>query len=265
MGHHNIRFNGDAHSLHGAWSPPTSRANFCEEDYAVTLYVAELVNSLTNLAYVHLALRSMYGPGNGGLFAPNADFMSVSLLGLGLGSFLFHASLRQTLEFADEFSMLGLTWAMLQATLTTRQSPTRSHVISTVLAVFFTSFAVFYLRSPSIIYQVIAFVGCLLLVIVANQYLLHWSWPALPQAKRRDWNRRTWRAVFISALGYVLWNIDLEYCAALRNIRRQVGLPWAWLFELHGWWHVLTAIGAAQFMDVAREVRRETKREHKRE
>lgn len=28
MGHHNLRFDGDAHSLHGAWSPPTSRAKY---------------------------------------------------------------------------------------------------------------------------------------------------------------------------------------------------------------------------------------------
>lgn len=27
------------------------RPSFCEEDYAVTVYVAELVNSFTNLAY----------------------------------------------------------------------------------------------------------------------------------------------------------------------------------------------------------------------
>ncbi|KID64794.1 alkaline ceramidase family protein, partial [Metarhizium hybridum] len=265
MGHHNIRFDGDAHSLGGAWSPPTSRANFCEEDYALTLYVAEFINSLTNLAYVHLALRYMYGPGSAGLLAPKIDFMSASLFVLGIGSFLFHASLRQTLEFADEFSMLGLTWAMLQATLTTGQSRTKSRLVSTGLAVCFASFAIFYLQSPKIIYQVIAFVACVFVLILRAQYLLYWLQPALPEAKRRDWNKRTWKAVFLCVLGYFLWNIDLEYCAALRSIRQQLGLPWAWLFELHGWWHVLTAIGAAQCMNVAREVRQEVERGQKRE
>ncbi|KID75228.1 Alkaline ceramidase 3 [Metarhizium brunneum] len=265
MGHHNIRFDGDAHSLGGAWSPPTSRANFCEEDYALTLYVAEFINSLTNLAYVHLALRYMYGPGSAGLLAPKIDFMSASLFVLGIGSFLFHASLRQTLEFADEFSMLGLTWAMLQATLTTGQSRTKSRLVSTGLAVCFASFAIFYLQSPKIIYQVIAFVACVFVLILRAQYLLYWLQPALPEVKRRDWNKRTWNAVFLCVLGYFLWNIDLEYCAALRSIRQQLGLPWAWLFELHGWWHVLTAIGAAQCMNVAREVRQEVERGQKRE
>jgi hypothetical protein len=29
----------------------TKKNSFCEEDYAVTLYIAEFVNTLTNLAY----------------------------------------------------------------------------------------------------------------------------------------------------------------------------------------------------------------------
>ncbi|KAK2594965.1 alkaline ceramidase ydc1 [Conoideocrella luteorostrata] len=265
MGHHNIRFDGDTYSLMGVWGPPTSRANFCEEDYGLTFYLAEFINSLTNLAYVYLALRYMYGPGSRGMFAPKLDFMSISLLGLGIGSFSFHASLRQTLEFADEFSMLGLTWSLLQATLTTRQSATKSFIISTGLALCFTSFAIFYLRSPSIIYQVIAFVIGLLVVILRTQYLYHWAQPAFPKAKSRDWNIRTWKAISVCLVGYVLWNIDLEYCAQLRTIRQQVGLPWAWLFELHGWWHVLTAIGASLFMNVARELREEEKLEQKKE
>jgi dihydroceramidase len=207
----------------------------------------------------------MYSPGSRGLFAPKVDFMSVSLLGLGIGSFLFHASLRHVMEFADEFSMLGLTWSMLQATLTARQSPAKSNLISAGLAVCFLSFAAFYLQSPQILYQVVAFGTGLLLVILRTQYLYHWLQPAFPTAKSRDWNFRTWKAILTCLAGYVLWNIDLEYCTQLRSLRQQVGLPWAWLFELHGWWHILTAMGASQFMDVAREVREEVKREQKRE
>ncbi|KAI6085942.1 ceramidase [Hypoxylon rubiginosum] len=263
MGHHNIRFDGDTHALNGAWSPPTSRANFCEEDYALSFYLAEFINSVSNIAYVYLALRYMYGPGSRGIFAPRWDFMSISLLGLGIGSFLFHASLRYLLEFADEFSMLGLTWSMLQVSLTARQSPTKARLISIGLAIFFTVFAVFYVQSPLIIYQVFAFAGGILLVILRGSYLFHWVQPAFPKAKSRDWNARMWKGIATCLVGYVLWNIDLQYCAELRSIRHQLGLPWALVFELHGWWHVLTAIGASQFMDVAREVRDEVKEEEK--
>ncbi|KAK3293624.1 ceramidase [Chaetomium fimeti] len=252
MGHHNIQFAGDASSNNGAWSPPTSRANFCEEDYVISYYLAEFINALTNIAYVYLALVAMYPPGGGrSLFRPKYDFMSITLFILGIGSFLFHATLRQTLEFVDEFSMLGLTWSMLQASLTARQSPRKARFVTIGLAAVYLSFSAFYLQSAKIIYQVFAFVTALFGVLFRSQYMFHFLQPAFPDAKRRDWNWRTWKALGICVFGYVLWSIDLEYCAELRNIRERVGLPWAWLFDMS--------------MQVAREVNEELERERERE
>jgi dihydroceramidase len=191
--------------------------------------------------------------------------MSLSLLVLGIGSFLFHATLRQTLEFVDEFSMLGLTWSMLQAALTARQPTARARLITVAVAVVYLSFSAFYLWSAKIIYQVFAFTSSLVAVLARSQYLFHLSRPAFPDAKRRDWNWRVWKALGICVLGYLLWSIDLEYCAELRALRQQVGLPWAWVLELHGWWHILTAVGASQAMQVSREVNEELGREKRRE
>jgi dihydroceramidase len=39
-------------------------------------------------------------------------------------------------------------------------------------------------------------------------------------------------------------------CSYLRSIRGTVGLPWALLLELHGWWHICTGIGAYIFIAV---------------
>ncbi|AEO62056.1 hypothetical protein MYCTH_2312981 [Thermothelomyces thermophilus ATCC 42464] len=198
-----------------------------------------------------------------GFVRPKADFMLLSLLTLGIGSFLFHATMRQTLEFADEFSMLGLTWSLLQAGLTAGQPAARARRITAALAAAYLSFSAFYLWSAEIIYQVFAFTGALLGVLLRSQYVFHLARPALPEAKWRDWNRRTWKALGICVFGYLLWTVDLERCADLRALRERVGLPWAWLFEFHGWWHILTAVGASQAMQVAREVREELKTERR--
>ncbi|KAJ4011223.1 hypothetical protein NW752_007240 [Fusarium irregulare] len=265
MGHHNLRFDGDPHSLSGVWSPPTSRANFCEEDYAITFYLAEFINALTNVTYVYLALRSMYGPRSRsrGLFDPKWDFMSISLMVLGFGSFLFHATLRQTLEFVDELSMMLLSWSMLRSLLILRQSPTNIRYISIVLAIFFISFSVFYVIFSKIIYQVIAFWVSLILVGVRVRYLFNWAKPGFSEENVRNWSVRVWTATFTCLFGYLIWNIDLEFCHELRNLRERIGLPWAFLLEFHGWWHILTAVGASQFMNVVREVREEVDREKK--
>lgn len=257
MGHHNRHFAGDRYALHGVWSPPNSTANFCEEDYAVTRYLAEFINALTNLAYVYFALRYMYGPGNLGLFTPRVDFMSISLLVLGISSFLFHASLRQTLQFADELSMLGLAWSLLQGTLTVRNSPTNSDYINICLAIVFPLFSIFYVWTGKIIYHATAFAAIIFLIVLRCHYLFHWLKPPFPKAKRARWRSRGRNALITLLVGYLLWNIDLEYCAELRKLRQQIGIPWSWLLELHGWWHVLTAISASQFMDIVRELKEE--------
>jgi dihydroceramidase len=197
----------------------------------------------------------MYGPGSKGLLGPKWDFLSVSLLALGIGSFLFHASMKYALEFVDELSMLLLAWSMLQAALTARQTPVVASRITWGLTVFFLGFAAFHVFSAQIIYQVIVFLLSITAIMLRNQYIFHWAKPPLPRPEARDWNRRIWQAFGISMFGYLLWNIDLELCHVLRSTRAQIGLPWAWLLELHGWWHILTAIGADRSMNVAREIR----------
>lgn len=189
--------------------------------------------------------------------------MSTSLFVLGVGSFFYHASLRQGLQFVDDLSMLVLAWSMLQATLTFRQPPARTRLITVGLAVVVPLFSICYVWSPNVLYHTAAFLSMIAILTFRTIYLFHRLQPAFPPAKSQDWGVRTWKAIIISLVGYVLWNIDLEYCAELREFRERVGLPWAWLFELHGWWHILTAIGASTFMDVVREMQEESSLEKK--
>lgn len=202
----------------------------------------------------------MYGPGSLGILRPNLDFMSVSLLGLGIGSFLFHASLRHALEYVDELSMLVLTWSMLQATLVAGQRPSKARTITVVLGSFYLPLLVYYVWSENIIVQVAGFVGSMVIIGLRTNYLVRWV-KAFPKAKGQELTTRSRRAVFVGLFGYLLWNIELKYCVELRDIRASVGLPWAWLFEFHGWWHVFTGMSAGIFMSVAREMRELAPRE----
>jgi len=48
--------------------------------------------------------------------------------------------------------------------------------------------------------------------------------------------------------GYFLWQLDFIFCPQLTSWKRSVGMPWSFVFELHGWWHIFTAVGAYLFM-----------------
>lgn len=196
----------------------------------------------------------MYGPGSRGLFAPNMDFLSVSLLILGLGSFAFHATLRQTMQFADELSMLGLGWSMLIAVFTVRKPTLQDKLIKAACAVFFPAFAVFYVQSGEIVYHATAFFIILTLIVARCQYLFYFHKSSFPAQKMCSWAVRGQWAIITLLVGYALWHMDLELCAQFRAIRAHVGYPWAFLLEPHGWWHILTAVSASVFMDIMREM-----------
>ncbi|OCK76127.1 aPHC-domain-containing protein [Lepidopterella palustris CBS 459.81] len=57
-------------------------------------------------------------------------------------------------------------------------------------------------------------------------------------------SRLTGAGAGLFVLAYFFWLIDVGFCRQLDNLRRQVGLPWGLLLELHGWWHVLSGIAA---------------------
>lgn len=44
--------------------------------------------------------------------------------------------------------------------------------------------------------------------------------------------------------GFGIWMIDNIHCSTLRKWRHEVGLPWGILLEGHGWWHLMTGVGA---------------------
>ena len=127
----------------GYWSPSTSTANFCEEDYVVSHYIGEFVNTLTNLAYVYYAL---YPPqGRLKLLTSSTrqkdeviwalrkssqprtryDLQFAALILVGVSSGIFHASLHMLPQSFDESSMYLLAASWIHALLTTSYVPSR--------------------------------------------------------------------------------------------------------------------------------------------
>lgn len=43
--------------------------------------------------------------------------------------------------------------------------------------------------------------------------------------------------------GWGIWNIDIHLCQFWRFTRREIGMPWGFFLEGHGWWHLLTGYG----------------------
>ncbi|KAF2704531.1 alkaline ceramidase-like protein [Pleomassaria siparia CBS 279.74] len=254
----------------GFWSPVTSTLNWCEEDYYVTIYAAEIVNTLTNLLFMYLAAKGIQNCLNNG----HDKVFVVTFIGyllVGMGSFMFHASLTYPMQLVDELSMIYTTCLTCFATF----SYGKSKLYSQVLAVLLVGLALFitlyyhYLQDPTFHQNAYAILTSI--VLVRSMYLMEVNLrprfrakksktersPSKDQQAREDlrddkiirkmWTLIVWGLTFFLG-GFAIWTLDNEACSTLRQWRRQIGMPWGFLLEGHGWWHVGTGIGAYYYI-----------------
>ncbi|RYP07533.1 hypothetical protein DL765_009131 [Monosporascus sp. GIB2] len=172
MGHHNRHFGGDAYANSGVWGPPTSAANFCEEDYIVTRYIAEFVNSLSNLAYIYMALRLSKIPGLKSAWR-GLDSMSTALFLVGVTSMFYHATLLQYAQFSDDLSMLLIAACILRRLCVYQQTVQVARFITATIASIAVAASVIYVRSGDILLHMLAFSALVHLIWPRTLFLIY--------------------------------------------------------------------------------------------
>jgi len=179
--------------------------------------------------------------------------MSASLAVVGVCSFVFHATLRQTMQFGDDLSMLFLAGSLIQRLYCAGQTASTRRIITATVYAAVCLMSAYYVQSGNIVVHTSMFAVLLTFVWPRTIFLIRHRHAQTRQEKARLF-RQFRKALAYLGLGFLVWNIDLEACSLLRGLRGAVGVPWAWLFELHGWWHFFTALGAAVYMDLVRDL-----------
>ena len=267
------------------------------QDYYATYYVAEIVNSLTNLSFMYFAYRGLK---NCWQYQHDTVF-SVAYGGYLLtatGSFMFHATLKCTLldivnqsdyalpdkadhvfldpwQLVDELNMIYTTCLMVWAAL----SYSRGAAVQIGLGVFLALFCIFitlyyhYLQDPTFHQNVYA--ALTVFIVFRSIYTMETVLrPSLRKSTEADRLRKQrsnqlvptkqqqshdndrdlqiltdmWKLILFGITmflsGFGIWALDNKYCTDLRRWRREIGLPWGIVLEGHGWWHLMTSIGA---------------------
>ncbi|KAI1104133.1 putative alkaline phytoceramidase [Jackrogersella minutella] len=246
---------------HGFWGEKTSTLNFCEEDYVMSYYCAEVCNTLTNALFIWLGYKGIRGC----IKNSHPPIFIVTFIGyivVGLGSTLFHASLKYPMQLVDELAMIYTTCFICFATF----SYARSARFSACLGVSLISLAWFitarYYKTKDPQFHQDAYAILTAIVVFSNMWIMERV--LRPALKKREESRRGTRtprlpttneminqmwvmvatglSVFLG--GYLIWNLDNMYCTTVRGWRHQLQLPWAILLEGHAWWHLMTGIGA---------------------
>nr|ODN91694.1 dihydroceramidase [Cryptococcus depauperatus CBS 7841] len=226
----------------GFWGDHTSTIDWCEINYSHSRFIAEFVNTLSNIPSILIGLYGCYQV----LKNDIPKRYSLCYLGLsliGAGSFGFHASLRWEWQLMDELPMIYVvSYAAYLAVDTLPGFKPRFGLLGPLVLVAWNVFVtVSYICLPNPVYHQAAFAVILITAILRTGALLL----ELPKGypARETTGRLLVRGVTIFALGFVIWNIDNVFCEQLKSIRSFVG-PLGVLVEGHAFWHYMTGYGS---------------------
>ncbi|KAF2401182.1 dihydroceramidase [Trichodelitschia bisporula] len=262
----------------GYWAPITATLDWCEENYYATQYSAEIVNSMTNLLFAYLAIKGI----SNCIINGHDRIFIVSFLGylvVGVGSFLFHSTLKYPMQLIDELSMIYTTCIMFYATFAHNKSTRYITILAGSLITLSVSITAYYHYLKDPIFHQVVYAILTAIVLIRALYVMEINIrpslrmketalrsdsadsdtkPRTRNEQRRidDRDAKILRTMWImiayglSAFlgGFAVWNLDNVFCPTLRTWRRKVGLPWGILLEGHGWWHLMTGIGAYYYI-----------------
>ncbi|CZT10101.1 related to YPC1-Alkaline Ceramidase [Rhynchosporium agropyri] len=234
-----------AHSHTPYWGAPNAQANFCEEDYIITPYIAEFVNTLTNITYLLYAFHGIRNNAN----RKDAVLRNLPYLGIaavGFGSAIFHTTMKNYTQWCDDLSMLVAVASVVHRVYTFDKSLKTTVISGTVFTVVMTAFSIWHCITDELIMHNVIFAFMIVAVGQKTRSIIS-SRVENPAVAKEVRKLATWGGViFVSGFG--IWNIDNALCSSLTPWKRSIGMPWSFVLELHGWWHIFTGAGAYIFI-----------------
>jgi len=211
----------------------------------VTSYIAEFINTLTNLTYLFYAYHGIKSNSDRrDAILRNLPYLGIA--GVGFGSAVFHATLKNYTQWADELSMLIATATVLHRVFTFDKSLSMTVFSGIISALLMTAFIVWHCIVDETFMHSVLFAIMIAFVGIKTRSII--SARVADKAVRHEVKKlATWGGIiFVSGFG--IWNLDNWFCGVLTEAKRWMGMPWSFVLELHGWWHVFTGVGAYVFI-----------------
>ncbi|OJI79581.1 hypothetical protein ASPTUDRAFT_59643 [Aspergillus tubingensis CBS 134.48] len=145
------------------------------------------------------------------------------------------------IDWPDELSMHLLTTPLLYRILSFQATPQYTKTVGIILSVLFTIVMVVHMVMDEFLLHAVTFGTAVYLIATRTLKIIPREIPDAEDRKRIQNVALFGCASFI--FGYLVWLVDEWVCQSLIGARHAVGQPVAFLLELHGWWHVFTAIG----------------------
>jgi dihydroceramidase len=230
----------------GHWGLITSSVDWCELNYQFSHYIAEFWNSTSSFSMVFAGLfgillhRSIVET----RFLLAFFFVSV----LGIGSVMFHGSLKHETQMLDELPMLYAAFTTTFILLENEISLKRNWLAPFLFAwSIVTSCATFFASGTWQFVMFHASFGSAEFFSLYRVYAIYSKWRDNPKTDskttiiQKDITYLFKRGMTSYGIGLFVWQFDLRYCRLLQVIwPKWSGLPNP---QFHAWWHVCVSCG----------------------
>ncbi|KAI6711330.1 hypothetical protein JHW43_006160 [Diplocarpon mali] len=207
------------HAQQPYWGSVNAQHNFCEEDYILTSYIAEVVNTLTNLTYLYYALHGIKNNANRkDAVLRNLPYLGIA--GVGLGSAVFHATMKNYTQWCDDLSMLVAVATVYHRVSTFDKSLSTTVISGFVITAVIAAFSVWHCVTDEITMHSVLFAIMIILVGGKTRSIIT-ARVEDPAVAKEVKNLAAWGAgIFVS--GFIIWNIDNAICSSLTSWKRNV-------------------------------------------
>ncbi|KAJ1738772.1 hypothetical protein H4R22_003084 [Coemansia sp. RSA 1290] len=220
----------------GYWGDVTSSVDWCEENYEWTPYIAEFFNSWSSVAMIILGeCCARMNP---------TGYRAFTLLGrsitvVGIGSWLFHATLKYSMQMTDELPMLWSISIACYIAVTTQYdiNKARFKLLLTIWTLFVSILTAGFSGKVQFILFQASFNG---LSLVAG-YLCFRGKKELEAAQMSHVASLFWAGIRCYLMAATLWLTDTNLCTYINGRGTESVLPFN--MQLHAWWHVLASLG----------------------
>ena len=187
------------------WGPEDTSVHFCEDKYIHNHRIAEYYNTISSLYYIVIGLIFLN---------TRLSHLGKSLIAVGIGAFLLHMTLRYYAQMFDESAMLVISFDTIRHIKKNKISRWYLFPLLLLYVILHNYFIYFFVTFA--LFQI---------------YMAHIGLQITP--------RRSYQKIFI--IGYIVlfsaatvcWLSDQFLCEYVKD------------YQMHAWWHLLTALAIA--------------------
>jgi dihydroceramidase len=234
-------------NITGYWGTVDTTTTFCEPHYSWSPYFAEFVNAWSSLIYVVVGSYVMRKFANDdddktttaqpSFFMGYLPMAGLWLVAIGLGSFLFHGTMRYSMQLLDELPMVGLMWSVIMHKATSKQHA-GIHKYGTLIQIFISLQAVTWVTAYLYLELYEVFLHGFTAMVFTDAILAYLLQSAagpsssskLVVALKQKVNRH---AVAYILVGKAVWELENHLCPSMPSI-----------WPMHTIWHLFSAASA---------------------